>query len=221
MNRLTRPSAQTPRGIGVGAGGEVVFYTHPMSRGQTVHWLLEELAAPYDMRLLDFDKREHKAPAYLAINAMGKVPAIVHRGVVVTETAAICLYLADEFPSAGLAPKIGEPQRGTYLRWFVFGAGCFDPAVVDKMLSRPPATRPRAVGYGSYEDTVNAIETALTPGPYILGERFSAVDVYVGSQIHHALMAKAIEPRPAFQKYADLVAARPVLQRLLKGAQQP
>jgi glutathione S-transferase len=197
---------------------EVVFYTHPMSRGRIVHWLLEELGAPYEMRLLDFDKREHKAPAYLAINPMGKVPAIVHRGVVVTETAAICIYLADEFAAAGLAPRIGEPQRGTYLRWFVFGAACFDPAIVDKMLERPPAARPGAVGYGSYEDAVNALETALAPGPYILGERFSAVDVYVGSQIHHSLMTKAVEPRPVFQKYADRVAARPALQRLLKGA---
>jgi glutathione S-transferase len=197
---------------------KIVFYTHPMSRGRIVHWLLEELGAPYDMRLLDFDKREHKAPAYLAINPMGKVPAIVHRGVVVTETPAICVYLADEFPSAGLAPNIGDPQRGTYLRWFFFGAGCFDPAVVDKMLERPPAKRQGAVGYGTFDDAVNALEKALDPGPYILGERFSAVDVYVGSQIHHSLMVKALEPRPTFQKYADRVSARPAMQRLLKGA---
>jgi glutathione S-transferase len=197
---------------------QLVFYTHPQSRGRIVHWLLEELGAPYEMRLLDFDKREHKAPAYLAINPMGKVPAIVHRGVVITETAAICVYLADEFAAAGLAPRIGDPQRGTYLRWFFFGAGCFDAAVVDKMLERPPAARKGPLGYGSYEDVVSTLETALAPGPYILGERFSAVDVYVGSQIHHSLMLKALEPRPAFQKYADRIAARPALQRLPKGA---
>ena len=197
---------------------EIVFYTHPMSRGRIVHFLLEELGAPYDMRLLDFDKRAHKAPEYLAINPMGKVPAIVHRGVVVTETAAICVYLADEFSSAGLAPKIGDAQRGTYLRWFFFGAACFEPAVVDKMLERPPAKHQGAVGYGTYEDTVNALEKALDPGPYILGERFSAVDVYVGSQIHHSLTTKALEPRPSFQKYADRVSARPAMQRLPKGA---
>ncbi len=168
--------------------------------------------------MLDFEKHEHKAPAYLAINPMGKVPAIVHRGAVVTETAAICLYLADEFTEAGLAPRIGDPQRGPYLRWFLFGAGCFEPAVVDKMLERPPAARKGAMGYGSYEDTVDTLEAALAPGPYILGERFSAVDVYIGSQIQHSLMTKALEPRPAFQKYADRIAARPALQRLLKGA---
>ncbi len=198
---------------------KVVFYTHPMSRGRTVHWLLDELGAPYELRLLDLEKREHKTPAYLAINPMGKVPAIVHRGVVVTETAAICVYLADEFPAAGLAPRIGDPQRGPYLRWFFFAAGCYEPAVVDKMLARPPVEHKGAVGYGSFEDTVDALEKALSPGPYILGERFSAVDVYVGSQIHYSLMTKALEPRPAFQKYADRVSSRPAMQRLLQGAQ--
>jgi glutathione S-transferase len=198
---------------------QVVFYTNPQSRGRVVHWMLEEVGAPYEMRVLDLAKKEHKAPSYLAINPMGKVPAIVHRGVVVTETAAICVYLADEFAAANLAPKIGDPQRGTYLRWFFFGASCFDPAVVDKMLARPPVEHTGAVGYGTFEDTVNALEKALLPGPYILGERFSAVDVYVGAQIGHGLMLKAIDPRPVFQKYADRVTARPAMQRLLKGAQ--
>ena len=197
---------------------QVVLYTNPQSRGRLVHLMLEELGAPYEMRVLSFEKGEHKTPEYLAINPMGKVPAIVHRGVVVTETAAICMYLADEFPAKGLAPKIGDPQRGTYLRWFFFGAGCLDPAVVDKMLGRPPAERKGAVGYGTFEDTVNALEKAISPGPYILGERFSAVDLYVGSQIIHSMMVKAIEPRPVFQKYADRIMARPVVQRLNQGA---
>jgi len=197
---------------------QVVLYTNPQSRGRIVHLMLEELGAPYELKVLDFQKGEHKTPAYLAINPMGKVPAIVHRGVVVTEAAAICVYLADAFPAKGLAPKIDDPQRGTYLRWFFFGAGCFDPAVVDKMLGRPPAERKGAVGYGTLEDTVNALEKAISPGPYILGERFSAVDLYVGSQIIHSMMVKAIEPRPAFEKYAERIMARPVVQRLNKGA---
>jgi glutathione S-transferase len=198
---------------------QVVFYTNPMTRGRIVHWMLEELGAPYDMRVLSLENSEQKTPQFLAINPMGKVPVIVHRGVVVTETAAICVYLADAFPAANLAPKIGDPQRGTYLRWFFFGAGCFEPAVVDKMLARPPAERKGAIGYGTFDDTVNALEKAISPGPYILGERFSAVDVYVGSQIHHSLMTKALEPRPSFQKYADRISARPAMQRLLQGAQ--
>ena len=133
---------------------QVVFYTNPMSRGRIVHWLLDEIGVPYETRIISFEKGEHKAPAFLAINPMGKLPAIVHRGAVVTETAAICMYLADEFPAAGLAPKIGDPQRGVYLRWFFFGAATFEPAIIDKMLARPPVERKSALSYGSYEDAV-------------------------------------------------------------------
>jgi len=172
---------------------------------------------PYEMRVLDLAKGEQKSPEFLAVNPMGKVPAIVHRGVVVTETAAICLYLADAYPQAGLAPALDDPQRGTYVRWFFFGAGCFEPAIIDKMLARPPVERTGALGYGTYERTLATLATALTPGPFILGERFSAVDVYVGSQIHYALMTKAMEPQPVFQQYADRCAGRPAFQRVLAG----
>jgi glutathione S-transferase len=196
---------------------KIVFYTNPMSRGRIVHWLLEELGVPYEAKVLSFDKGEHKTPEYLRVNPMGKVPAIVHRGVVVTETGAICLYLADAFPAAGLAPALDDPQRGTYLRWFFFGAGCVEPAIVDKMFNRPVVERKGALGYGSYEDTLQTLETALVPGPFILGQRFSAVDVYVGSQIQWGLMTKGIEPRASFQQYADRCAARPALQRLTAG----
>src|SRR4030095_11890258 len=126
----------------------LVFYTNPMSRGRIVHWMLEEVGAPYRMEILSFDKNEHKAPAYLAINPMGKVPTIVHRGVVVTEAAAICAYLADAFPKAGLAPALDDPARGTYLRWMFFGAGCLEPALVDQMLNRPQTERRGGRGYG-------------------------------------------------------------------------
>ena len=198
--------------------GQVVFYTNPMSRGRIVQWMLDEIGAPYETRILSLEKREHKTPAYLAINPMGKVPAIVHRGVVVTETAAICMYLADEFQAAGLAPKIGDPQRGTYLRWFLFGAGCIEPAIIDKMLSRPPVERKTALGYGSADDALKTLETALAPGPWILGDRFSAVDVYVGSQVRFGFMTKSIEPTPVLQKYADRCSSRPALQKLDQGA---
>jgi glutathione S-transferase len=197
---------------------DITFYTNPMSRGRIVHFLLEELGVPYDMKILDFEKGEHKAPAYLKINPMGKVPAIVHRGVVVTECAAICVYLADAYAKAGLAPALDDPQRGTYLRWIVFGAGCVEPALVDKMFERAPVERKGALGYGSYDDTLNALETAITPGPFILGDRFSAADVYVGSQIQWGMMVKSLEPRPKFQQYAERLAARPAMQRLMKGA---
>jgi glutathione S-transferase len=197
---------------------EITFYTNPMSRGRIVHWLLEELGVPYEMKTLDFDKGEHKLPAYLKINPMGKVPAIVHGGVVVTEAAAICTYLADAYPKAGLAPALDDPQRGTYLRWIFFGAGCVEPAIIDKMFHRPAVERKSALGYGSYEDTLDALATALKPGPSLLGSRFSAADIYVGAQLQWGLMVKSLEPRPVFLQYVDRIAARSALQKVLKGA---
>lgn len=198
---------------------DITFYTNPMSRGRIVHFLLEELGQPYDMKVLDLEKGEHKAPEYLRINPMGKVPTVVHRGVVITEAAAICTYLADAYPAAGLAPAFDDPQRGTYLRWLFFGAGCVEPAIVDKLFSRPPVERKVALGYGSYEDTLSTLETALKPGPWILGERFSAADVYVGSQIQWGLMVKALEPRPSFLQYVERLGARPAMQKLMRGVQ--
>lgn len=191
----------------------IVLYYNPMSRARIVHWMLEELGVPYEMRLIDLEKGEHRKPEYLAVNPMGKIPAIVHRGTVVTETAAICAYLADAFPQAGLAPAFDDPRRGTYLRWLFFGAGCVEPALLDRMLSRPPVERRAMVGYGTYEDTVNTLERAVTPGPWILGERFSAADVYIGSQIGYAFVTKSLEPRPAFQAYLTRCTERSAYKR--------
>jgi glutathione S-transferase len=192
---------------------KLTFYHNPMSRGRIAHWMLEEVGVPYETKILAFDKGEHKSPEYLAINPMGKIPTIVHNGTVVTEAAAICAYLADAFPKAGLAPALNDSARGTYYRWLFFASGCVEPALADKMLARPPADRPGTIGYGSYEDTLNALEKAITPGPWVLGERFSAADVYVGSEIGWGLFTKALEPRPAFQKYAARCAERPAYKR--------
>jgi glutathione S-transferase len=192
---------------------EIVFYHNPMSRGRMVHWMLEEIGAPYRIELVNFDKREHKKAAFLAVNPMGKIPAIVHRGTTVTETGAIIAYLADAFPAAKLAPGIDEPARGTYLRWMFFGQGCIEPALIDRMLARPPGDKPMALGYGCYDDVVNTVERALTPGPYILRERFSAADVYIGSQLGFGVMMKSLEPRPVFQSYLGALAQRPAYQR--------
>jgi glutathione S-transferase len=196
----------------------IVFYTNPMSRGRIVHWMLEEVGAPYRIELLSFDKNEHKTPAYLAINPMGKVPTIVHRGVVVTEAAAICAYLADAFPKAGLAPALDDPARGTYLRWLFFGAGCIEPAIIDRMFERPAPSRPMALGYGSYDATLNGLEAAISPGPFVLGERFSAVDVYLASQIGWGMQTKALEPRAAFQRYSARCTDRAGFQRFNAAA---
>jgi glutathione S-transferase len=192
---------------------EIVFYHNPLSRAQIVHWMLEEVGAPYRVELVSFEKGEHKKPAFLAVNPMGKLPAIVHRNTVITECAAICAYLADAFPAARLAPANEEPARGTYLRWMFFGTGCLEPAVVDRMLGRPQPERTSALGYGTYHDTINTLEKALTPGPYILGDRFSAADVYVGSQIGFGMMTKALEARPIFQSYHARLTGRPAYKR--------
>lgn len=197
---------------------EITFYYNPMSRGRIVHWMLEEVGAPYRVELLSFEKGEHKRPEYLAVNPMGKVPAVMHRGTVITEAAAICAYLADAFPEAGLAPAPGDPARGAYLRWLFFGAGCVEPALTDRMMARPPVDRPSALGYGSYEDMVKTLVGAIEPGPYLLGDRFSAADVYIGSQIGWGLMAKGFEPNPAFQAYLGRQSERPAFKRFAAHA---
>ena len=193
----------------------ISFYTNPFSRGRIVHWMLEEVGAPYHVELLDFERKEHKRPEFLTLNPMGKVPAIVHRGVVVTEAAAICAYLADAFPVAKLAPLPSEPARGTYFRWLFFAAACIEQAGTDKQSPRASEMRASALGYGTYDDVMNNIENAVTPGPYILGDRFSAADVYFGSQLAWGLMIKSIEPRPTITEYVARLSKRPAYQRFM------
>jgi glutathione S-transferase len=192
---------------------ELILFYNPLSRARIAHWMLEEVGVPYTIKLIRFDAGEHKRPEFLAVNPMGKLPAIKHGSTVVTEAAAICAYLADAFPAANLAPPPDSPERGTYYRWLFFGAGCVEPAAVDRLFKRPQVERPGALGYGSYEDTMNVLEKALTPGPFILGERFSAADVYIGSQIGWGMISKAIEPRDTFQKYLAAFAERPAFKR--------
>ena len=192
---------------------DLTFYTNPMSRGRIVRWMLEEVGAPYRTVTLDYAS-SMKAPEYLAINPMGKVPAITHRGVTVTEGAAICAYLADAFPEAGLAPPVGSAERGTYYRWLMFGCGPVESAVTNKALGvEVPPERRATAGYGCLEDTLNALETAVTGRQYIVGDRFSAADVYVGSQIGWGMMFGSIEKRPAFEAYWAGISQRPAAKR--------
>ena len=187
---------------------EIVFYTNPMSRGRIARWMLEEVGRPYRTVVLDFGTTM-KAPDYLAINPMGKVPAVTWRGVAVTECAAVCAWLADAFPEAGLAPAFDDPARGTYLRWLFFTAGPVEAAVTAKALGLlAPAEKAGMAGYGSFEQVVDALESAVTPGPWILGDRFSAADVYVGSQIMWGLQFKTLPERDAFKAYAARLAGR-------------
>ncbi|MBO9709193.1 MAG: glutathione S-transferase family protein [Caulobacter sp.] len=192
---------------------ELVFYTNPMSRGRIVRWMLEEVGAPYRTEVLDYASTM-KAPAYLAINPMGKVPAITHRGVTVTEGAAICAYLADAFPEAGLAPDVRSPERGTYYRWLMFGCGPVEAAVTNKSLGvEVPPERRASAGYGCLEDTLNALESAVAGKTFIVGDRFSAADVYVGAQIGWGMMFGTIEKRPAFEAYWAGISQRPAAKR--------
>lgn len=191
---------------------ELVLYTNPMSRGCIAHLMLEELGVPYRIELVDFDA--DRSPAFLALNPMGKVPTIVHRGVVVSEAAAVCAYLADVFPKAGLAPALDDARRGSYLRWLFFGAGCVEPALLDKASPRQNPPPRRSIGYGSYTDVLDALERAIQPGPWILGESFSAADVYVGSLIGWGLMSESLEPRAAFREYNARFGQRPAKQRV-------
>jgi glutathione S-transferase len=198
---------------------EIVFYHNPRSRSQMVRWMLEEAGAPHRIVLIDFEKNEHKAPSFLAINPMGKLPTIVHRGTVVTETAAIIAYVADTFPQAGLAPAVGDAARGAYYRWLFFGAGCFEPALLDKMMKRPEVERKSAVGWGSYEDVVGTLKQALASGPYLLGEKFTAADVYIGSEINFAMMfgGPGLKGEPVIDAYVTRLTARPAFQRAMAG----
>ena len=194
---------------------ELVFYTHPMSRGRIVRWMLEELGRPYRTELMDY-ATTLKSPEYLAINPMGKVPAITHGGTVVTEGAAICAYLADAFPEAGLAPPVGDHRRGPYFRWLFFAAGPIEAAVTNKSLGfevKPEGER--MAGYGNMAAVLNAMETAIAPGPYLLGEAFSAADVYFGSQLGWGMQFGAIEKRPSFEAYWGRLSTRPAATRAL------
>lgn len=191
----------------------VTFYTHPSSRGRIVHWMLEEANAPYEVKLIRFDTAEHKAPEYLALNPMGKLPAIVHRGVVITESPAICAYLADAFPEAKLAPPVDSPERGTYYRWLFFGNGCLEAAIVDKRLERPEVERKGAIGYGCWDDTMRTVEKAVEKGPFLLGEQFTAADVFFGSALAWGAMGGVLQPSKLVGAYMARLMDRPAFQR--------
>jgi glutathione S-transferase len=189
----------------------LTFYTNPMSRGQIIRWMLEEVGAPYEQVLLDYGTTM-KGEDYLAINPMGKVPAIKHDDYVVTECAAICAYLAETFPEAELAPK--DHERADYHRWLFFAAGPLEQAITDKSLGLTPnEEQERSAGYGNYDKAVAALEGAVTSRDYICGDRFTAADVYVGSQIDWGLQFGTVPSRPAFEAYAGRLREREAYKR--------
>jgi glutathione S-transferase len=192
---------------------EIVFYHAPQSRSLIVHWMLEEVGQPYRMQLLDLKKGEHKQPNYLTINPMGKVPALTHGDVVVTEAAAICCYLADAFPDASLSIPIGDHRRGPYLKWLFFGPSCLETATIDRMFQRPTLPSGSA-GYGDFETTLEVVAKAIAPGPHLMGEQFTAADVVIGSDLRWGMATNAVPQRAEFVTYTDRLAARPAMQRV-------
>jgi len=184
----------------------VVFYTNPMSRGQIARWALEETGAAYETVIVEYGA-EMKAPAYLAINPMGKVPAIRHEGRVVTEAAAICAYLAEAFAEAGLAPTVEE--RADYWRWLFFAAGPLEYAIAFKFMGPEMQEEHTArIGFGTYDDAVGAVDALLERSDYVCGSRFTMADVYVGSHIEWGLQFETLPKRPAFEAYAARIGAR-------------
>ena len=189
----------------------LTLYTNPMSRGQIARWMLEEVGQPYEVVALDFGGAM-KSDAYRAINPMGKVPAIVHREQVVTEVAAICAYLADAFPDAGLAPPLD--RRHAYYRWLFFAAGPVETAITNQALGVViPEGRERMAGYGSFDEAIATLEQAVSGDAWICGDRFTAADVYVGAQVDWGLTFKTIPSRPAFEAYAARLRDRPAYKR--------
>jgi glutathione S-transferase len=193
---------------------KLTLYHAAPSRSSIVHWMLEELGEPYDIELVSFKKGENLEPKYLAINPMGKVPALRHGDTVITEAAAICTYLADEFPKANLNVPVGTPRRGVYLKWLFFGPSCLEPAIAERAFPRKEPPRRSALGFGDFDTVMNVLaEAAGKASPYLLGERFTAADVIIGSGLRWGSMFKLIPERPEFVAYVGRLNQRPALKR--------
>ncbi|MBK8176383.1 MAG: glutathione S-transferase family protein [Rhodospirillales bacterium] len=192
---------------------ELVLYTNPMSRGRIVRWILEEIGHPYQTELVPYGATM-KAPEYRAINPMGKVPALKHGNVVITECAAICAYLADAFPAAALAPASGDRLRGPYYRWLFFFAGPLEAASTNKMLGvTVPEDKRGFVGYGSLDEVLAVIDAALSGRDFLVGDRFSAADVYASAHLGWGMQFGTVERRPRFERYCERHSARPAAIR--------
>ena len=192
---------------------KLTLYHAAPSRSSITRWMLEEIGEPYDIHLLSLNKGDNRAPEFLAVNPMGKVPALKHGDVVITEAAAICAYLADEFPRAKLNVPVGDPRRGVYLKWLFFGPGCFEPAVIDRAAPRKEPARRAMLGYGDFDTAMNVVAKAVEKGPWLMGEQFTAADVVIGANIRWGTMFKLVPERPEFSAYAARIAARPAAKR--------
>jgi len=189
---------------------DLTFYTNPQSRGRIVRWMLEELGEPYETEVIDY--ADIKSDRYRAVNPMGKVPAITHRGKVVTEVAAICTYLAAVFPHAGLGPR--DDEKADYYRWMFFAAGPIEAAVSNKAMGwEPPPERERMFGYGNFDRAIGVLDALFSDRDYVCGDRFTAADIYVGSQIMFPMQFKMLPESDSFVRYRDRLQARAAYKR--------
>ena len=192
---------------------ELALYHASSSRSSIVLWMLEELGVLYDIKLLKLSEGDNMKPDYLAINPMGKVPALKDGDTIITEVAAICTYLADAFPEKKLNVPIGMPRRGVYLKWLFFGPSCMEPAVIDRAAPRKEEARRGMLGYGDFDTTMNVVAKAVEKGPWLMGYQFTAADVVIGSHIRWGMIFKMVPERKEFLDYAARIAARPAAQR--------
>jgi glutathione S-transferase len=191
----------------------LTLYHIAPSRSSTVLWMLEEIGEPYGIHLLNMKKGDNREHPYLDINPMGKVPALKHEGVVITESAAICCYLADAFPDAGLGIPIGDPRRGPYLKWLFFGPSIVEPAIMDRAFPRVGEPPRAALGYGDFDTAMNVLAAAVTPGPFLMGDKFTAADVVIGAGVRWGTAFKLIPERKEFTDYVARFADRPAAKR--------
>lgn len=185
------------------------LYHAAPSRSSVVHWMLEEVGEPFEIEMVSIQDGANKRPEFLQLNPLGKVPVLAHGDVVISEVAAICCYLADAFPAAGLAPTIDDPSRGTYLKWMFFGPSVFEPAVLERTFGVSFDDRRGQTGWGRLDDVLDVIDAGLAPGPYLLGNQFTAADVVIGSGLGWTLMFDMIPMRPSFQAYVERLDQRP------------
>ncbi len=190
----------------------VTLFYAPQSRATGALALMEELGVPYDLEVLSLKANEQRGAKYLAVNPMGKVPAVLHDGALVTEQPAVYMYLADLYPEKNLAPRIGDPLRGPYLRWMVYYGSSFEPAVVDRSQKHPPAP-PSTCPYGDFETMLKTLNDQLSKGPWMLGERFSAADILWGMALRWTTMFNLVPETPEIKRYIERVNALPSLQR--------
>ena len=191
----------------------LTLYHAAPSRSSIAHWMLEEVGEPYELHLMSLKKGDNRAAEFLKVNPMGKVPALRHGDVLVTEAAAICTYLADAFPQAKLNVPVGDPRRGLYLKWLFFGPSCVEPAMMDHMFPRKDTPPRAAQGYGDYDTVIDVLSDAIKSGPYLMGAQFTAADVVIGSGLRFGMMFKGLPERPEFLAYTGRLAERPALKR--------